>query len=140
MLGGVPHAVDLDDARAGEPAAAAQQVDAVVGQPALLPGVGVVGDHEVTPGKRRLDIDLGARGGLARPMDRLARPQQRLRRDASPVGALPSHELALHDGHAQAALRESARAVLARRAAAEHDHVIVAAHVGSSSPARSRTM
>ena len=34
--GGVPHPVDLDHARPGEPAAAAQQVDAVVLQPALL--------------------------------------------------------------------------------------------------------
>ena len=29
VVGGVAHAVDLDDARAGEPAAAAQQIDAV---------------------------------------------------------------------------------------------------------------
>ena len=141
MVRGVAHTVDLDDSRAGEPPAAAQQVDAPIGQQALLAGVGVVGDHEVTPGKRRLDIHLGARGGLARPMDRLARPQQRLRRDASPVGALPAHELALHDRHAQTALRQSARTVLARRAATEHDHVIVAAHVGrrlSSHPSRSQ--
>ena len=140
VLCGVAHAVDLDDPGAGEPPAAAQQLDAAIGKEALLAGVGVVGDHEVTPGERRLDIDLRGRGGLARPMDRLARPQQRLRRNAGPVGALPSHELALHDRHAQTALRQRARAVLARRAAAEHDHVIVAAHVGSSSPARSRTM
>src|SRR6202011_5719990 len=57
-----------------------------------------------------------------------------------PVRTFPSHELALHDGHAKAALGQRARAVLARRAGAEHDHVIVAVHVGSSSPARSRTM
>jgi hypothetical protein len=74
VVGGVAHAVDLDDTRTGEPASAAQQVDAVIGQPALLSGIGVVRDHEVTPGKRRLDIDLGARGRLARPVDRLARP------------------------------------------------------------------
>jgi hypothetical protein len=66
-------------------------------------------------------------------MDRLARAQQRLRRNASPVRALPSHELALDDGDAQTTLRQRARAVLARRAAAEHDHVIVVVHVGSSS-------
>ena len=114
MLGGVAHAVDLDDPGPGEPPAAAEQLDAVIGQPALLAGVGVVGDHEVTPGERRLDVDFGARGGLARPVDRLARPQQRLRGNAGPVGALPSHQLALHDRHPQAALRERARAVLAR--------------------------
>ena len=57
---------------------------------------------------------------------RLARTQQRLGRDAGPVGALAADELALDDGDAQAALRERAGAVLARRAAAEHDHVVVA--------------
>ena len=33
VVGRVPDAVDLDDPRAGEPAAAAYQVDSVVGQP-----------------------------------------------------------------------------------------------------------
>ena len=37
VVGGVAHAVDLDRARAGEPAGAAQQGDAVVGQPASWP-------------------------------------------------------------------------------------------------------
>ena len=74
------------------------------------------------------------------PVDRLARPQQGLRRDAGPVRALAAHQLALDDGDPQAALGQRAGAVLARRAAAEHDHVVVAGHVGSSSPARSRTM
>ena len=97
VLGGVAHAVDLDHARPGEPAAAAQQVDPLVRQPALLPGVGVVRDHEVTPGQRRLDVDLGGRGRLARAMDRLARAQQRLGRDAGPVGALTADQLALDE-------------------------------------------
>src|SRR5919108_281776 len=43
MLGGMAHAVDLHDARPGQPAAAAQQVDALTLQPALLAGVGVLG-------------------------------------------------------------------------------------------------
>src|SRR4051812_17592525 len=73
-------------------------------------------------------------------MHRLARSQQCLRRDACPVRALAPHELALHHGHAQAALGQSTRAVLTRRSAAEHDDVVLAVHVGSSSPARSRTM
>ena len=66
VVGGVTHAVDVDHPGAGEPAAAAQQVDAVVGQPALLSGVRVVRDHEVTPRERRLDVDLGARRCIAR--------------------------------------------------------------------------
>jgi hypothetical protein len=38
VLGGVPRPRDLDDAWPGEPARAAQQIDAVVRQPALLAG------------------------------------------------------------------------------------------------------
>ncbi|HEV7943382.1 MAG TPA: hypothetical protein VGP17_11340 [Solirubrobacteraceae bacterium] len=72
---GVAHTVDLDDPRAGEPPAAAQQLDAAIGKEALLTGVGVVGDHEVTPGKRRLHIHFRGCGGIARPVDRLARSQ-----------------------------------------------------------------
>ncbi len=90
--------------------------------------------------KRRLDVDLGGRRRVARAVDRLAGPQQRLGRDARPVRALAPDELALDDRDAQAALGQCTRAVFARRARAEHDHVVVAAHVGSSSPARSRTM
>jgi len=118
---------------------AAQQVDLAFGEPLGRAVVGVVGDHEVAPGERRLDVDLGTRGGLACLVHRLARAQQRLGGDASPVGALASHELALDYRHAQATLRKCARAVLARRAGAEHDHVVVA-HFGNSSPLRSRTM
>jgi hypothetical protein len=44
VVGGVARAVDLDDTRAVQPAAAAQQIDAVIGQPALLPGIGVPRD------------------------------------------------------------------------------------------------
>ena len=80
VVGRVAHAVDLDDARARKPAVAAQQVDAVIRQPALVAGVGEVGDHEVAPRERRLDVDLGARRRLACPVGGLARPQQRLRR------------------------------------------------------------
>ena len=72
VVGGVAHAVDLDDAHAGEPAAAAKQVDPLVGEPALLTGVGVVRDHGVAPGERRGDIDLGAGRRLARAVHGLA--------------------------------------------------------------------
>ena len=106
-------AVDLDDARPGEPAAAAKQVDALVGEPALLAGVGVVRDHEVAPGERRRDVDLRARRRLARRVHRLAGAQQRLGRDARPVGALAADELALDErrraGRPRPARRRSAR-------------------------------
>ena len=114
LLGGVAHAVDLDHARPGEPAGAAQQLDADARQPALLAGVGVVRDHEVTPGERGVDVDLGVGRGVAGGVHRLAGAQQRLGRDACPVGAFAPDELALDDGDAQAALGERAGAVLAR--------------------------
>ena len=104
-----------------------------------LARVGVVRDHEVAPGERRLDVDLRVRRRLVRRVHGLARTQQRLRRDARPVRALAADELALDERDAQAALGERAGAVLARRAAADHDHVVVA-HCGSSSPDCSVTM
>ena len=129
MPGGVAHAVDLDHARPGESPGPAQQVDALARQPALLPGVGVVGDHEVAPGERRLDVDLRAGPHIARALHRLAGAQQRLGRDARPVGALAPDQFALDEGDPQAALGERPGAVLARRAAAHDDHVVVGAHL-----------
>jgi hypothetical protein len=125
VLGGVAYAVDLDDARAGEPTDAPQQVDALVGQPPLLAGVGIVRDHEIAPGERRLDVDLRARCGLTRLMHRLTRAEQRLGRDARPVRTLAADQLALDERDAQAALGQRTGAVLARRAAAQDDDVVV---------------
>ncbi len=72
VFGGVAYAGDLDDAGPGEPAAAAQELDAGVLQPALLAAIGVVRHHEVTPGKRRLDVDLRAGRCLPRRIHSLA--------------------------------------------------------------------
>ena len=94
--------------------------------------VRVVRDHEVTPGERLLDPDLGGPGGLARSLHGLPRPEQRLGGDARPVGALAADQLALDDRDPQTALGKLAGAVLARRAAAEHDHVIVATQESAS--------
>ena len=66
------------------------------------------------------------RGRLVRGVRRLARAQQRLGRDARPVRALAADELALDERDAQAALGERAGAVLAGRAAADDDDVVVA--------------
>ena len=129
LPGGVAYAVDLHHARPGKPAGPAQQFDALARQPALLPGVGIVRDHEVAPGERRLDLDLRGGRRLACPLHRFAGAQQRLGRDAGPVGALTSHQLALDEGDPQAALGERPGAVLARRAAAHNDDVVVVAHV-----------
>ena len=130
--GGVPRAVHLDHAGPGQPAGTAQEVDPVVRQPALLPGVGVVRDHEVPPGQRGRHVHLGVARGLPRPVHRLAGPQQRLGRDAGVVRALAAGQLALHDGDPQPALGQLARAVLAGRPGAQHDHVVVVvAHVSA---------
>ena len=139
VVGRVAHAVDLDHPDAGEPAGAAQQVDAVVRQPALLPGVGVVRDLEVAPGEDCFDVDLRRRCSVPCRVHGLAGAQQRLGRDAGPVGALAADELPLDEGDAQPALGERAGAVLTGRAAADDDDVVVA-HVGSSVPACSATM
>ena len=139
VLRGVTAAVDLDGAGARQRAAPPDQVDPVLGEPALLPGVGVVRDHEVAPRERCLDVDRRRRGGVVRGVRRLAGPQERLRRDAGPVRALAADQLALDERHAKTAFGERPGAVLTGRAAADHDHVVVA-HSGSSFPACSAAM
>ncbi len=109
VLGRMAHAVDLDDAGSGEPAGAAQEVDARSRQPALLPGVGVLGHHEVAPRECGPDVDLCGGRRLARGMHRLAGSQERLRRDARPVRALAPDQLTLDDGDAQPAVRPARR-------------------------------
>ena len=76
--GGVTGAVDVHDARSGEPAVTSQQVDPLVGEPALLPGVGVVGHHEVAPREDSVDVDLGGGECVPRLLHGLAGPQQGL--------------------------------------------------------------
>jgi hypothetical protein len=137
VLGGVALAVDLDDAGPGQATGPAQQVDAAVGQEALLARVGVVRHLEVAPGQRALDVDLRARGRLARLVHRLARAQQRLGRDARPVRALAADELALDDGDPQAAVRQRRGAMLPRRAAAEDDDVVVVGVAHDAAPTSS---
>src|SRR5437764_321810 len=82
----------------------------------------------------------GNDAAAALDLDRLAGTQQRLRRNASPVRALAADQLTLDERDPQPAHSQRGGAVLAGSAAAEHDHVIVAAHVGNSSPARSAAM
>ena len=118
---------------------AAQQVDAPVGQPLLGTRVGVVRDHEVAPRERGRDVDLRARRRVVGGVGGLTGAQQRLGRDARPVGALATHQLAFDDGDAQTALGQRAGAVLAGRAGTEDDDVVVG-HVGGSAPDCSATM
>ena len=112
VLGGVADAVDLDHARPGQPAAAAQQVDAVLGEPALLAGVGVVRDHVVAPGERRRDVDL-ARS----PPRRSRRAPPRRDAAASSTGCTPSRSTRRRPARARRA-RRAGRPRRARRRSA----------------------
>ena len=100
--------------------------------------VGVVGDHEVAVLERGGDVDLGGRARLARGLHRLARPQQRLGRDAGVVRALTADQLALDDRDLQAAVRQRAGAVLAGRTGAQDDDVVVVAHDAPPAARRSQ--
>src|SRR5450755_2197540 len=128
VLGGVANAVDVDDAWPREPAAAAQELNSLARQPALLSGVGIVRDHEVTPGKRGFDVNLREPYGFTCAMYRLARAQQRLGRNARPIGALTADQVALDERDAQLALGQCRGAVLSGRATTKDDDVVVTAH------------
>src|SRR4029077_1693988 len=112
------------------PRLAAEQIDALAVQPLHLAVVRVVGDLEIAPGERRRDIELAGdrlsgAGRVMRLGDRLARAQQRLRRNACPVRALAADELALGDRHPQTPLGQTAGTVLAGRSGAHDDDVVV---------------
>ena len=109
----------------GEPAAAAQQIDAVVGEPLRRACVGVLRDHVVAPRQCRFDVDVRSRGRVVRVVYGFTRAEQGLGRDAGPVGALASHQLTLDHGDAETALGQRAGAVLTGRAGAEDDDVVV---------------
>ena len=124
----------------GEPAAAPQKRDPVVRQPALLTGVGVVGDHEVPPRER------GLRRRPRRSPPHCARRARPLPGAAAswtecrPSTSTPRRPArARRSVDAQPTRGQLAGTMLARRAAADDDHVIVGAHVGSPTPARSPT-
>ena len=63
----------VDDTGAGQPAGAAEQVDTVLRQPALLAGVGIVRHHEVPPRQHVLNVDLCAGTGVECAVHRFPR-------------------------------------------------------------------
>jgi hypothetical protein len=97
MLGRMRHPGDLDNARPGQPPGPADQVDALAVQPADLRVVRVVRDVGVAPGQRLPDVDLSGGRRFAGVRRRRAGPQQRLGRNARPVGALTACQLSLDD-------------------------------------------
>jgi hypothetical protein len=117
--------LDVDHTRARKPPTAAKQSNATIGEPALLVGVGVIGDHEVAPGERGGDVNFGLSRSLKGAMHGLARAQQCLRRNACPIGTLAANEFALYECDAQATFYERTDAVFARRTTADDDYVEV---------------
>ena len=113
----------LDGAGPCEPARAAKQLDALACEPFLLPCVGVIRDHEVTPGKCGRRIDLCCADRIARTLRGLSGAEERLRGNAGVVRALTADQLTLDKRDTQTAVGELACAVLARRAAADDDDV-----------------
>jgi hypothetical protein len=97
VVGGVAYAVHLDDTPTRQSAGAAKQVNTGLDQPPLLADIGVVRDHEVPPPERRLNVHLCRCGRVVCCMRCLARPQQRLRRNASPIRALATNQLTLDE-------------------------------------------
>ncbi len=119
---------DLDAPLAGQPAAPAHELDALVLEPREHPGVVEPMDDLVAPVEDRLDVQA-AGDGLGGALDtaglgeRLVRPQQGLRGHAGPERALAADEAVLHDGHLQPARGEPSGGHLAGRAGAEHHNV-----------------
>src|SRR5262245_3594046 len=140
VFGRVANAVYVDDAGPGQAAATTEQVDALLGEPTLLAGIGVVRNHVVAPGKNRIDVDPRSRCSVVRAVHGFPGAQQRLGRDARPVGALATDQFPLDECDAQTTFGEHAGAVLARRTAADNDHIVGVAHDGSGLPACSRIM
>ena len=77
---------------------------------------------------------LAGAGYLARGLQGLAGPQQRLRRDAGPVVALAADQAALDDRDVEAAVDQAAGAVLAGGTSADDDDVVVAHSSARESP------
>ena len=127
----VPHAVDRDRPPPHRPPGATEQRDPVRGEPVRSPGIRPLAHHEIPPRERSVDIDVRVRLGVACCVDRLARPQQRLRRDARPVGAFAPDEITFDDRDLRPSGGERAGAVLPRRSRAQHDDVEVRAHRGA---------
>src|SRR5262245_54195558 len=140
VFGRVANAVNVDHAGPGQPAATTNQVDAMLGKPTLLAGIGVVRNHVVAPGKGRVDVDPRSRCRVVRAVHGLPRAEQRLGRDARPVGALATDQFPLDECDAPTTFGEHAGAVFARRAAADNDDIVGVAHDGSGLPACSRIL
>jgi hypothetical protein len=133
VLRGIGRPVDRDGVRAGQPAATAHHLDTGTPSPRHLPGVVVIGHLEIAPGERRRYIHtagdgFAGAGCSARRRQRFPRSQQGLGRDAAPVRAFPTEQLALHNGDMRTARGERRGTVFPRRSGAENDHIKIGTH------------
>jgi hypothetical protein len=119
--------VHLDDTDAGEATRTAHEIDTTVREPALLPSIGILRHHEVTPGEGCRDIDIGDSGCLTCTVDGLARTQEGLGGDARPVRALASNKVTLDHGDTETPFGKCSSTVLARSPAPQDDDVVVVA-------------
>jgi hypothetical protein len=85
VLRRVTNALYLDHSSACKPPTTAKEVNATLGEPTLLAGIRVVGNHEVAPSESRFEIDLCVRRRIVRRVHGLSRAQQGLGWDACPV-------------------------------------------------------
>src|SRR6266542_5225615 len=111
----------------GQPARAADQLDALALQPAKLPVVPPAGGHVVALGEGGCRVEPACDGlSSARRPPRGSQhatwPDERLARDAAPVRALSAYQLPFRDGDAEAAISQPASGVLAGRPRADHHH------------------
>ena len=114
-----------DPALAVQTAAAAHERDAALLEPGQLTGVVEMGDDVVTTPQDGRDVDrpeleTGNAVNLALELDRT---EQRLRRHAGVVRALPADEPVLDDRHLEAVLGEPPGRHLAGDAGTDHDNV-----------------
>ncbi len=129
-------------ALAVEPAVLADQLDPARLEPRELGRVVAIVDHLVAASQGGAHVELaghrlGSAGHAANLAQRLAGPQQGLRRHAGIEGALASHQLALHQRHAQPGVGQPPGAHLAGRARAQAPPRRSCARSSGSSPARS---
>ncbi len=125
---------DLDLPLTDEPADAPHQLDVMLVEPWQLAVVLPVAGHVVALGERGGDVDrAGDRlGRTRRPAgggDHVARPHEGLRRDAPPVGALATDQLALDEDDRQTVVAAPTGGGLAGRPAPDHDHVELLAFI-----------
>ncbi len=121
--------LDLDRPLPCQAAGTADKLDAFSLQPGQLPIVMPIRSHVVALGEGGRHVELpgdrlGGARGTPRRGQHIAGPDERLGRDAAPVGALPSHQFPLHDRNRQAAVGQAASSMLPSRARADYHHVI----------------